>query len=68
MSNSYTASPREEELQMLRQLMRENLNSKHSATYDIAKRLEASGEAMMWWEQDGTFSVEITAKGKKALE
>lgn len=64
----YQSDPRAEEIQLLRQCQRQAINTRHTATYDIAKRLEAKGETMGWWEPDATYSVEITAAGIKVLK
>ena len=66
--SQYVADPRAEELQLLRQIARQNINTTHSATYDIGKRLEANGEAMGWWDTAAQYNLEITAKGIKALK
>ena len=64
---SYTADPRQEELQLLRQLDRSTrLATTHSATIAILDRLLLAGEAMSWpWPDGPGYIFEITATGKR---
>ena len=57
---------RAEELQLLRQLRRQECRTNHSATAEIADRLYALGECMEWME-GGVICIEITAKGQRAI-
>ena len=60
--SQYTADPRAEELQLLRQLVRGPIEPQHSTTRDIAYRLFAKEEVFMvkGW-------VELNAAGRRAL-
>lgn len=66
----YTADPRAEELQLLRQLERSiRIASTHSATIAIMDRLVRNGEAMAWpWPDGPGYIFEITATGKREAE
>lgn len=76
--SAYSADPRAEELQLLRQLSRMARNkhvrviSNHPATLDVAKRLEAKNEAVIfaWAFGPGVspaWAIEIAAAGRRTM-
>jgi len=67
---TYEADPRQEELQLLRQLERSTrLATTHSATIAIMDRLVQNGEAMAWpWPDGPGYIFEITATGMREWE
>ena len=66
---TYTADPRAEELQLLRQLERSPILATHKATLMIAVRLERRGEIEGGFVQsNGDVRLYITDAGRDALK
>lgn len=64
---SYIADPRAEELQLLRQISRQPCVASHSATVEIAQRLEGKHEAFILADYHARLWVEISSKGRRTL-